>query len=137
MPRPTRCEHAEPTDSSWSIRRRFDDEIDRMGVGYFRDQGFDVTLLKATGLSRDPSRIHTEGITDCVSRRLGDGDEGLFMAGNGFRAAWAVPELEQRTGRWFFRRTRCCSGRSFATTNAPLTIKGGEPPYGRSILSCC
>lgn len=99
MPRPTRCEHAEPTDSSWSIRRRFDDEIDRMGVGYFRDQGFDVTLLKATGLSRDPSRIHTEGITDCVSRRLGDGDEGLFMAGNGFRAAWAVPELEQRTGR--------------------------------------
>lgn len=70
-----------------------------MGVGYFRDQGFDVTLLKATGLSRDPSRIHTEGITDCVSRRLGDGDEGLFMAGNGFRAARAVPELEQRTGR--------------------------------------
>ena len=67
-----------------------------MGVGYFRDQGFDVTLLKASGLSRDPSRIHTAGITDWVSRHLGDGDGALFMAGNGFRA----------------ERTRCCCGRS-------------------------
>jgi hypothetical protein len=65
-----------------------------MGLGYFRDQGIDVTLLKASGLSRDPSRIHTAGITDWVSRHLGDGDEALFMAGNGFRAARAVSELE-------------------------------------------
>jgi maleate isomerase len=90
----------------------FDDEIDRLGVGYFRDQGFDVTLLKATGLSRDPSRVHTEGITDWVSRHLGDGDEALFMAGNGFRAARAVSELEQGQVGWFFRRARCCCGRS-------------------------
>ena len=74
-----------------------------MGVGYFRDQGFDVTLLKATGLSRDPSRIHTEGITDWVSRHLGDGDEGLFMAGNGFRAA-------RRTGAGATNRSAGSSG---------------------------
>ena len=38
----------------------FDNEVDQMGVGYFRDQGFDVTLLKATGLLRDPGRIRTD-----------------------------------------------------------------------------
>lgn len=35
----------------------FDREIDRMGVCYFRDQGFDVTVLKATGLPRDPRKV--------------------------------------------------------------------------------
>jgi hypothetical protein len=102
----------------------FDEEIDRMGVGYFRDQGFDVTLLKATGLSRDPSRVHTEGITDWVSRHLGDGDEALFMAGNGFRAARAVSELEQRTGRLVLQANQVLLWSIIAATHAPLTIKG-------------
>ena len=83
-----------------------------MGVGYFRDQGFDVTLLKATGLSRDPSRVHTEGITDWVSRHLGDGDEALFMAGNGFRAFGPYRSWSNEQVGWFFRRTRYCCGRS-------------------------
>ena len=102
----------------------FDDEIDRMGLGYFRDQGFDVTLLKASGLSRDPSRIHTAGITDWVSRHLGDGDEALFMAGNGFRAARAVSELEQRTGRLVLQANQVLLWSIIAATHAPLTIKG-------------
>ena len=102
----------------------FDEEIDRTGVGYFRDQGFDVTLLKATGLSRDPSRVHTEGITDWVSRHLGDGDEALFMAGNGFRAARAVSELEQRTGRLVLQANQVLLWSIIAATHAPLTIKG-------------
>jgi hypothetical protein len=102
----------------------FDEEIDRMGVGYFRDQGFDVTLLKATGLSRDPSRVHTEGITDWVSRHLGDGDEALFMAGNGLRAARAVSELEQRTGRLVLQANQVLLWSIIAATHAPLTIKG-------------
>ena len=102
----------------------FDDEIDRMGISYFRDQGFDVTLLKATGLSRDPSRIHTADITDWVSRHLGDGDEALFMAGNGFRAARAVSELEQRTGRLVLEANQVLLWSIIVATQAPLTIKG-------------
>jgi hypothetical protein len=48
-------EHAEPTDSSWSIRRGSTTRSIGWVSAYFRDQGFDVTPLKATGLSRDPS----------------------------------------------------------------------------------
>ena len=122
--RPTRCERAEPHRLVLVHPPWFDEEIDRMGVGYFRDQGFDVTLLKATGLSRDPSRVHTEGITDWVSRHLGDGDEALFMAGNGFRAARAVSELEQRTGRLVLQANQVLLWSIIAATHAPLTIKG-------------
>ena len=38
----------------------FDDEIDQLGVGYFSDHGFDVTLLKPAGLPRDPSAVRAE-----------------------------------------------------------------------------
>jgi maleate isomerase len=102
----------------------FDDEMDRMGVGYFCDQGFDVTLLKATGLSRDPSRVQTADITDWVSRHLGDGDEAVFMAGNGFRAARAVAELEQRTGRLVLQANQVLLWSMLAATHTPLTIEG-------------
>ena len=102
----------------------FDKEIDRIGVGYLRDQGLDVTLLKATGLPRDPRRTHTEGIIDWVSQHLGDGDEALFLAGNGFRAARAVAELEQRTNRLVLQANQVLLRSILAASHAPLTIEG-------------
>jgi hypothetical protein len=46
------------------------------------------------------------------------------MAGNGFRAARAVPELEQRTGRLVLQANQVLLWSIIAATNAPLTIKG-------------
>jgi len=102
----------------------FDDEMDRLGVGYFRDEGFKVTLLRASGLPRDPSSTHTEGIVDWVSRHLGDGDEALFLAGNGFRATRAVAELEQRTNRLVLQANQVLLWSILAVTHVPLTIEG-------------
>ena len=59
------------------------------------------------------------------------------MAGNGFRAARAVPELEQRTGRLVLQANQVLLWSIIAATHAPLTIKGWGTPYGRSILSRC
>lgn len=109
----------------------FDDEMDRMGVDYFRDQGFDVSLLTATGLPRDPSRTSTEGIIDWVSRHLGDGDGAVFLAGNGFRAARAVAELEERTNRLVLQANQVLLWSILAATHAPLTIEGA----GRLFLT--
>ena len=77
----------------------FDHEIDGLGASYFRDQGFDVTLLKATGLPSDPGQVRARHVIDWVSRHLGDGAGAAFIAGNGFRAASAIEELERRTGQ--------------------------------------
>jgi maleate isomerase len=77
----------------------FDDEIDELGVSYFGDQGFDVSLAKATGLPLDPHEVRTEQVVDWVSTHLEDDSDAVFLSGNGFRAADAVAELERRTGR--------------------------------------
>jgi maleate isomerase len=108
----------------------FDNEIDQLGVGYFRDQGLDVTLLKATGLSRDPGDIRTDGVIDWVSRHLGDGDEAVFMAGNGFRSARAVAPLEQRTGRLVLQANQVLLWAILATVRPPLTIEGCGKLFG-------
>ena len=90
----------------------FDEEIDRMGVGYFRDQGFDVTLLKATGLSRDPSRVilrasPTGSVDTWVTVTRPCSWLGTAFEPLGQYRSWSNEQVG-----WFFRRTRYCCGRS-------------------------
>jgi maleate isomerase len=77
----------------------FDDEIDELGVRYFGDQGFTVSLHKAVDLPDDPARVRTQDIVDRVARHVRGDADAVFLAGTGFRAAGAVEELERRTGR--------------------------------------
>lgn len=108
----------------------FDDEMDRLGAGYFRDQGFDVTVQKATGLSSDPREVGRASIVDWVSRHLGDGDEALFLAGNGFRAASAVAELEQRTGRLVLSANQVLLWSILRAAQAPWPVVGYGQLFG-------
>jgi maleate isomerase len=105
----------------------FDPEIDELGAGYFRDQGFDVTLLKATGLPDDPSRVRARDVIDWVSRRLGDEADAVFIAGNGFRAAHAIEELERQTGRLVLEANQVMLWSILAATRTAWDIAG----YGR------
>ena len=77
----------------------FDEEFDALGVAYFRKQGLDAVVTRATGLPRDPARVDTQRVVDGVERLVENKTEALFLAGNGFRTAGAVEELEVRTGR--------------------------------------
>jgi maleate isomerase len=77
----------------------FDEEIDEQGARYFRDQGFDVAVVTASGVPEDPSRVRPEDVADHVGQLVGDEAEAVFVAGTGFRAAVAIEALELRTGR--------------------------------------
>jgi maleate isomerase len=77
----------------------FNDEFDEMGAAYFRSQGFEAAVTKAAGLPDDPARVEPQRIIDWVEHHVQDGAEAVFLAGNGFRAAGVVEELELRTGR--------------------------------------
>ena len=77
----------------------FNDEFDELGAAYFRSQGFDATVTKATGLPDSAARVDPRRIIDWVEHHVQDGVEAVFLAGNGFRAAGVVEELELRTGR--------------------------------------
>ena len=83
----------------WCTRPGSNHEFDELGAAYFRSQGFDAAVTKATGIPDDPARVEPQRIIDWVEHHVQDGAEAVFLAGNGFRAAGVVEELELRTGR--------------------------------------
>jgi maleate isomerase len=105
----------------------FDDEIDDLGARYFRDQGFDVVLSKATGLPDDPRRVRPEHVVDWVARHTDDEADAVFISGNGFRAAGAIEELEHLTGRLVLEANQVLLWSILAVTRTAWEIAG----YGR------
>jgi maleate isomerase len=89
-----RVEHVQLVHPPW-----FDEEFDELGTAYFRSQGFRVMVTRAVGLPTDPARVERQPVIDWVEQHVEDRAEAVFLAGNGFRAAGAVEELELRTGR--------------------------------------
>ncbi|MEV4419910.1 maleate cis-trans isomerase [Patulibacter sp. NPDC049589] len=78
----------------------FDEELDALGARYFGTHGFDVTHHGPAPLPSDQSAIgvaDVADVVDAVAELAGDAD-GVFIAGNGFRAAGAIADLEERLG---------------------------------------
>jgi maleate isomerase len=72
----------------------FDGEMNELGAVYFRSQGFDVISSESAALSQDPARIAAADVHEWVSRHVADRAQGVFIGGNGFRAARAIERLE-------------------------------------------
>jgi maleate isomerase len=109
----------------------FDDEIDELGVRYFRDQGFDVKLSKATDLPNEPHRVRPEHVVDWVTRHLDDQADAVFIGGNGLRAAHAIDELERVTGRLVLEANQVLLWSILAATRTAWEVNG----YGRLFLA--
>ena len=108
----------------------FDEEIDELGIGYFGDQGFDVSLAKATGIPVDPHQVRTEQVVDWVSQHLDDDSDAVFLSGNGFRAARAVAELERRTGRLVIEANKILLWSVLAVTRPGWVVTGYDGSSG-------
>ncbi len=107
----------------------FDDEVDALGSRYFRDQGFEVSLSKASGLPDDPGAVRPGQVVDWVLRHVGDEADTVFLAGNGFRAARAIEELERHTGRLVLTANQVLLWSILAATRTPWEVTG----YGRLL----
>jgi maleate isomerase len=105
----------------------FDDEFDPLGVAYFRDHGIDAVATRATGLPENPARIRPQHVIDWVEEHIEDQAEAVFLAGNGFRTAEAVDELELRTGRLVLAANQAMLWGILAATATRWDITG----YGR------
>jgi maleate isomerase len=109
----------------------FDDDLDELGLAYFRGQGIDAVVTRATGLPDDPARVEPEQVVDWVGDHVENGVEAVFLAGNGFRAAAAVEELEHRTGRLVVAANQALLWGILAATGTGCDIQG----YGRLLRS--
>jgi maleate isomerase len=102
----------------------FDDELDGLGVAYFRSQGIDAVVTRATGLPDDPARVEPRQTVDWVGRHVEDGVGAVFLAGNGFRAAAAVEELERRTGLLVVAANQALLWGILAATGTACDVRG-------------
>jgi maleate isomerase len=107
----------------------FDDEFDALGATYFRDHGFDAWVSKAAQLPGDPAGVTSDHVVDWVVSHLADRAEAVLLAGNGFRTAGAIAELERRTGRIVVGANQALLWGILAATGNPWTLSG----YGRLL----
>ncbi len=102
----------------------FDAELNELGAAYFRSQGFEVVSSASAELSRDPRRIEPAAVHAWTSRHVGDEAEGIFIGGNGFRAAQAIEQLEKAIGRPVLTSNQVLLWNLLAHAGAPIEITG-------------
>jgi maleate isomerase len=105
----------------------FDAELNELGAGYFRGEGFDVVSSTSADLSRDPSRIEAAAVCEWASRQVADDAEAVFFGGNGFRAAGAISAMEARLDRPVLTSNQVLLWDVLASTGATFDVEG----YGR------
>jgi maleate isomerase len=105
----------------------FDAELNELGTAYFESQGLDVVSSTSASLSRDPGRIEATAVYEWTALHLSAEAEGVFIGGNGFRAAGAIAALEARIGRPVLTSNQVLLWNLLAQIGATDAIDG----YGR------
>jgi maleate isomerase len=83
----------------------FTDDVVQKGVGYFQNQGFEVVHAShLTPARKVPhpnlgSDVNLAEIYESVRKHSPSNMEGVFIAGNGFRAIGVIAALEEDLGR--------------------------------------
>jgi maleate isomerase len=81
-------------------------------------------VTKAVGLPDDPARVDPRRVVEWVEHHVEDRAEAVFLAGNGFRAASAVQELELRTGRLVLEANQALLWGILAATGTEWDVTG-------------
>jgi maleate isomerase len=108
-------------------------ELNELGSAYFRSQGFDVVSSGSAELSQQPDRIEPAAVCAWTSRHVRDEAEGVFIGGNGFRAAAAIEHLEVAIGRPVLTSNQVLLWGILTHAGAALEICG----YGQLFAHTC
>ncbi|WP_370267802.1 hypothetical protein [Streptomyces sp. V4I8] len=77
----------------------FDDELNRLGRGYYEDAGFAVVFSAPCALLSGQHLIRPGDLHDWVSGHTPHDAEAVVVGGNGFRVVGTVERLEQTLRR--------------------------------------
>jgi maleate isomerase len=102
----------------------FDAELNELGAAYFQGAGFEVVSSTSAALSQDARRDRAD---EWTSRHVGDEADGVFIGGNGFRAAGAIAALEAAIGRPVLTSNQVLLWNLLARAGATFEVSG----YGR------
>jgi maleate isomerase len=102
----------------------FTHELNEFGARYFREQRFEVVFSRPAALTQDPSPA---AATEWTLQHVPDTAEGIFIGGNGFRAAAAIDALETALDRPVLTANQVLLWDLVAQTHTPCEVKS----YGR------
>ncbi|MFI5710964.1 hypothetical protein [Kribbella sp. NPDC051620] len=111
----------------------FEDEMTELGAEYFHDQELDAVTLTATSLPKDPAQVLPEQVIEYVSTHVDTSTEAIFFAGNGFRAASTIEELERRTGQLVLEANQLLLWSLLAATGSNLQIDNHGSLFSRRL----
>lgn len=77
----------------------FTDEMDRLGVEYFENQGFSVVSHGSAKLRKDYGDIVSEQLQTYALDEVPENSDALVIGGGGFRAIGAIQSLEKSLNR--------------------------------------
>jgi len=77
----------------------FADDVNQLGMAYFRGQGFDVTYASQVHPPRKFTEVYPEELYDWARKHVPAGAEAVFYGGNGLRAIGVISALEEDLGR--------------------------------------
>jgi maleate isomerase len=107
----------------------FDGRLNELGAEYFGSQGFALAMSASADLSQDPRRIEPAGVLEWASAHVPNDADGVFIGGNGFRAAGAIEELEAVLARPVLESNQVLLWNAIAHTGIGLTVRG----YGQLL----
>lgn len=114
----------------------FGHEQNQFGAKYFQSQGFDVVDALLADLPNRPDQIEPPMVVEWVSQHVRDRAEAVVLGGNGFRAAGAVQELEDRHCRLVLEANQVLLWSVLRSLEVSVEIHGfggllQHPPHGR------
>ncbi len=102
----------------------FDDELDSLGVTYFRDQGFEVVRSGPVDLPSDQRQVEPADLYEWARSRVPDTAEAVFIGGNGFRSVGAIGALEADVGRPVLSANQALFWNLLQLSSAPVAVEG-------------
>ena len=77
----------------------FADDVNQLGMAYFRAQGFDVAYSSQMHPPRKFTEVHPGELYEWARKWVPAGAEAVFFGGNGLRAIGVISALEEDLGR--------------------------------------
>lgn len=98
--------------------------LSHMGSEYFRSQGFEVIDAQLADLHAEPDQIRPAIVVEWVLQHLSDRAEAVVIGGNGFRAALAIDQLENSSGRLVLEANQVLLWSILTSTGTPVSVRG-------------
>jgi maleate isomerase len=102
----------------------FGQSLNQLGAVYFRSQGFEVVDAHLADLPDDPDQIEPAMVVEWVSQHLSHRAQAVIIGGNGFRAAQAIHELEDKIGRLVLEANQVLLWSILEATKVSVDIQG-------------